>query len=459
VSSPRGAASRGPQEEKPGSRVKVPVPAASEPGGGTRLDPWFGAYAERTHGLKVSETRALFAVANRPEVISLAGGMPFLDALPMDVIAKVTADLIATDGTVALQYGNGQGHPHLREQITRVMAEEGVQGHPDDVVVTTGSQQALDLVTRLFVDPGDVVLAESPSYVGALSVFKSYQAWVEHVPMDGDGLSPEALRETITRLTREGRRIKFLYTVPSFHNPAGVNQPLDRRAEILDICQAAGVLVVEDNPYGMLAFDGQVTPAIRSMDQDGVIYLGSFSKTFAPGYRTGWALAPHAVREKLVLASEASILCPSQACQLAIAAYLDKCDWLSQIDAYRLVYKERCEATLSSLAEFMPECSWTEPKGGFYTWVTVPEGIDTKSMLPRATSALVAYVSGVAFYADGQGTRQMRLSFCYPTPERIKEGVRRLSTVLAKEAELVSLFGPHGHGAVKDVQNPAPDVA
>ncbi|MDR2453383.1 MAG: PLP-dependent aminotransferase family protein [Bifidobacteriaceae bacterium] len=433
-----------------------------QPGEGTRLDPWFGAYAGRTHGLRVSETRALFAVANRPEVVSLAGGMPFLDALPLDVIAKVTADLLQNEGTVALQYGNGQGHPKLRRQITNVMAQEGIAAHPDDVVVTTGSQQALDLVTRIFVDPGDVVLAESPSYVGALSVFKSYEAWVEHVPMDHDGLIPEALRETIARVKAAGRRIKFLYTVPSFHNPAGVTLPPHRRAEILDICRSAGVLVVEDNPYGMLAFDGQVTPAIRSMDEAGVIYLGSFSKTFAPGYRTVWAVAPHAVREKLVLASEASILCPSQASQLAIATYLDTCDWLHQIDVYRQVYRERCETMLAALAEFMPECSWTEPKGGFYTWVTVPDGVNTKTMLPRATTALVAYVSGVAFYADGQGAGQMRLSFCYPTPERIKEGVRRLSGVLSKEIELVALFGPHGPsgaGDGEDVLNPAPDVA
>jgi DNA-binding transcriptional MocR family regulator len=378
----------------------------------------------------------------------------------MDIIAKVTADLIATEGTVALQYGNGQGLPQLRSQITEVMAQEGIQAHPDDVVVTTGSQQALDLVTRIFVDPGDVVLAESPSYVGALSVFKSYQAWVEHVEMDQAGLVPEALADAIGRLKAEGRRIKFLYTVPTFHNPAGVTLTLPRRAEVLDICRREGILVVEDNPYGMLGFEGQVTPAIRSLDQDGVVYLGSFSKTFAPGYRTGWAVAPHAVREKLVLASEASILCPAQASQLSIAAYLENCDWLAQVDAYRLVYKERCQTMLSALAEHMPECTWTVPEGGFYTWVTVPEGINTKTMLPRATTELVAYVSGVAFYADGQGSRQMRLSFCYPTPERIREGVRRLSGVLAKEIELVQLFGPHGDEPGRDdVLNPAPDLA
>jgi len=397
-------------------------------------------------------------VANRPEVVSLAGGMPFLDALPLEIVAKVTHDLVATEGTVALQYGSGQGHPRLRELITTVMAQEQIAAHADDVVVTTGSQHALDLVTRVFIDPGDVVLAEAPSYVGALSVFHSYQAAVHHVPMDQAGLVPEALENAIVGMAKAGRRVKFLYTVPTFHNPAGVTQPADRRGEVLAICQRHGVLVVEDNPYGMLAFDGTITPAIRSMDETGVIYLGSFSKTFAPGYRTGWVAAPHAVREKLILASEAAVLCPSHASQLAIAAYLEACDWQGQIAQYRQVYRVRCEAMMAALAEHLPMCQWTVPQGGFYTWVSVPEGIDTRAMLPRATTALVAYVSGTAFYADGQGNRQMRLSFCYPTPERIAEGVRRLSGVLNQELELVSVFGPLGASVGEDVTAPAPDV-
>jgi DNA-binding transcriptional MocR family regulator len=412
--------------------------------------------------MKASETRALFAVANRPEVVSLAGGMPFLDALPLDIIAKVTQDLIATDGAVALQYGNGQGHPVLREHITTVMAEEGIAAHPDDVVVTTGSQQALDLVTRIFIDPGDVILAEAPSYVGALSVFRSYEAEVVHVAMDADGIVPEALRAAIAHGQATGQRLKFLYTIPNFHNPAGVSLSLPRREEILAICRAAGVLVVEDNPYGMLGFDGRVYPALRSFDEEGVIYLGSFSKTFAPGYRTGWAVAPHAVREKLVLASEASILCPSHASQLAIAAYLETCDWRGQIEAYREAYRVRRDAMVGALAEHLPECSWNVPEGGFYTWVHLPDGIDAKAMLPRATTALVAYVSGSAFYADGAGSDHMRLSFCYPTPERIREGVRRLAGVVAKEFELVRLFGPQGSQGSRpddDVDFPSPDLA
>ncbi|MCL2803182.1 MAG: PLP-dependent aminotransferase family protein [Micrococcales bacterium] len=426
---------------------------------GTRLDPWFEAYAERTHWLKVSETRALFAVANRPEVVSLAGGMPFLDALPMDMIAKVTHDLIATEGAVALQYGSGQGHPRLRELITMVMAEEKAFTHADDVVVTTGSQHALDLVTRVFIDPGDVVLAEAPSYVGALSVFHSYQAAVIHVAMDDSGLIPEALDQAVIQAQAGGRPVKFVYTVPSFHNPAGVTQPLDRRIEVLEVCQRHGLLLVEDNPYGLLSFDGTITPAIRSMDEEGVLYLGSFSKTLGPGYRTGWVAAPHAVREKLVLASEASVLCPSHASQLSIAAYLENCDWRGQIEAYRQAYRVRCQAMMAALREHLPSCHWTKPTGGFYTWVTTPSGINTKAMLPRATSALVAYVSGTAFYADGQGHNQMRLSFCYPTPERINEGVRRLGGVLDQELQLVQMFGSERVEHGDNVNFPAPDTA
>jgi DNA-binding transcriptional MocR family regulator len=426
---------------------------------GTRLDPWLGSYAERTHGMKASEIRALFAVANRPEVVSLAGGMPFLDGLPLDTLASLAADVVAKRGLQALQYGSGQGDETLREQILDVMALEAIGAHPDDVVVTTGSQQALDYVTRIFCNPGDVVVAEAPSYVGALGVFRAYQADVVHVPIDEHGLIPEALESTLARLKAEGRRVKFLYTIPNFHNPAGVSLSVERRPRILEICRRFGVLVVEDNAYGLLGFDGDPTPAMRSMDDEGVLYLGTFSKTFAPGYRVGWVVAPHAVREKLVLASESAILCPSNAAQIAISTYLATCDWRGQIKAYREMYRERRDAMVGALSEHLPDCTWTVPDGGFYTWVRLPEGLDAKEMLPRAVTARVAYVPGTAFYFDGQGADHMRLSFCYPTPERIREGVRRLATVVSGEAELVELFGTAGHPDVEQVQSPSPDLA
>ncbi len=440
--------------------VGVGAPSSVAPHG-SRLDRWVDAYAARTRGMTASEIRALFAVASRPEVVSLAGGMPFLSALPLDVVGATLARLVAEHGTVAMQYGSGQGDPGLRERIIDVMAPQQVNAHADDVVVTTGSQQALDLVTRIFLDPGDVVVAEAPSYVGALGVFRAYQADVVHVPLDDDGLIPEALEDALSRLEREGRRVKLLYTVPNHHNPAGVTLAQSRRAQIVDIARRHGVLILEDDPYGLLGFDGDPLPSLHSHNPEGVIYLGSFSKTFAPGFRVGWAVAPHAVREKLVLASEAAILCPSSFSQMAVATYLDQHDWKHQVGVFRDLYRERSEATLSALADLIPQARWTTPKGGFYVWVTLPEGLDATAMLPRAVTERVAYVPGTAFYADGQGRRNLRLSYCYPTSERIREGVRRLAGVVEAELEVLSTFGPGSDDPGADppgLSAPGPDL-
>lgn len=407
-----------------------------------RLDPYVDRYAARTAGMTASEIRALFAVASRPEVVSLAGGMPNISGLPLDVVGSAINELVLTQGPVAMQYGSGQGVPELREQITDVMRLEGIEAHADDVVVTVGSQQAVDLVTRIFCDPGDVVICEAPSYVGALGVFKSYQCDIVHAELDADGLVPEALRQAIAVTKAAGKTIKFLYTIPNFHNPAGVTLSAERRPQILEICRAEGILVLEDNPYGLLGFDREPMRALRADEAEGVIYLGSFSKTFAPGFRVGWALAPPSVREKLVLAQESATLCPPQFSQMAISAYLSKHDWQGQIKQFREMYRERRDAMVSALSDLMPAaCHWNVPDGGFYVWMTLPPGINAKAMLPRAVTARVAYVPGTAFYADGFGSSSMRLSFCYPTPERIREGVRRLAGVVEAEMELRETFG------------------
>ena len=407
---------------------------------GTNFDPWYDRYADRTAGLSASEVRALFAVASRPEVVSLAGGMPFVAGLPSELIAGAFERMMATQGLQALQYSSGQGIPALREQILEVMALEGIRASVDDVVVTTGSQHALELVTKLFINPGDVVLAEGPSYVTAMVVFNSFQADITHVPMDEHGLIPEALRSTISRLKAVGKTIKFLYTIPSFSNPAGVTLTWERRLEILEICRANDILVLEDNPYGLLYFDSPPPQAMRSVDEDGVVYLGTFSKTLAPGFRVGWALAPHAIREKLILANEAAVLSPSSFGQLMISEYLATADWKGQINTFRDIYRERRDAMLAALAEYLPQLSWTVPTGGFYVWVTLPDHMDSKAMLPRAVKELVAYTPGTAFYADGSGRNNIRLSFCYPTPEFIREGIRRLSVVINGELDLLSTF-------------------
>ncbi|MCU1412224.1 MAG: PLP-dependent aminotransferase family protein [Rhodoglobus sp.] len=407
---------------------------------GTNLDQRYSHYADRTAGLAASEVRALFAVASRPEVVSLAGGMPFVSALPKELVSGAMERVMRDSGPAALQYGSGQGLPQLREQILEVMALEGIRAGVDDLVVTTGSQHALELITKLFVNPGDVVLAEAPSYVTALTVFKSFQAEVAHVAMDDFGLVPQALRETIERVRAEGKPIKFLYTIPTFSNPAGVTLTWERRLEILEICRSNDILVLEDNPYGLLYFEGQPPHAMRSVEEDGVIYLGTFSKTLAPGFRVGWALAPHAIREKIILANEAAVLSPSSFTQYVIHEYLSGSDWKGQIDTFRGVYRERRDAMLHALGDYLPDLSWTNPAGGFYVWVTLPENLDSKSMLPRAVKELVAYTPGTAFYADGSGRNKIRLSFCYPTPDFIREGIRRLSTVINGELELLTTF-------------------
>ncbi|MER7047052.1 aminotransferase-like domain-containing protein [Streptomyces jumonjinensis] len=428
---------------------------------GSRVDPWRGHYAARAAGMVASEVRALFAVASRPEIVSLAGGMPNVAALPMDALGALMAELVAERGAVALQYGSAQGDLGLRETICEVMAAEGIDGHPDDVVVTVGSQQALDLVTRVFVDPGDTVVTEAPTYVTAIGVLAAYQANVVHVAMDDAGVVPEALAETFARLAREGRPAKLFYTVPTFQNPAGVTLTEERRPRVVEVCRRAGVLVLEDNPYGLLHLDAdKPLRALRADAPADVIYLGSFSKTLAPGLRVGWALAPAAVREKLVLAAESAMLSHAVFNQLAVDRYMRTQPWPEQLGNFREMYRERRGAMLDALEKYMPPgVSWTRPAGGFFVWVTLPEGLDSKAMLPRAIQSRVAYVPGTGFYANGDGRQAMRLSYCYPPPERINDGVRRLADVIGAEVRLRDTFGTSARADSTGPQAPGPDQA
>ncbi len=396
--------------------------------------PWAHLLSEDGRNLQESEIRALFSVVSRPEVVSLAGGMPNLRDLPLTHIAEMTSKLLETSGMQALQYGDGHGWNPLRAQILEVMAKEGIEANPYQIQVTTGSQQALQLVAEVLLNPDDVVLAESPSYVGALGVFRTRRAHVEHIAMDEDGLIPEALVEAIAQVRESGREIKFLYTIPNYQNPAGTSVSPQRRQEIVKICRDAGILIVEDNPYGLLGFETEPTQAMQPLWPEGIIYLGSFSKIFAPGYRVGWALAPEDLYERLVLAAESDILSPSMMGQMSISKYLEDFDWYSQVREFAKMYQGRWEAMRSALEEEMPEgCTWTIPEGGFYTWVTLPPGIDSKAMLSRAVEGLVAYVPGTAFYYDGRGRDHLRLSFCYPDEDTIRLGVHRLAEVLRKE--------------------------
>lgn len=412
------------------------------------LDANLSRYAARTRGMSASEIRALFSLADRPEIVSLAGGSPFTAALDYDAVGEVTAAVIRDHGPAALQYGGGQGMEALRERLVEVMAAEGVQTSAEDLVVTTGGQQALDLVAKLFCDPGDVILAEGPSYVGALGAFASYQAEVVHVPMDGEGVLPEALESALEQLTAAGRRAKFFYTVPNHQNPAGVSLSLSRRRRVVEIAEQHDVLVVEDNPYGLLDFKGEIRPALRTLAPERVLYVGTLSKIFSPGIRVGWVAAPAPIRDKLILLKEASDLCQSNLTQFVAQRWLATQPWMQQVEEYREVYRERCDALLSELtAEMPPSCTWTQPTGGFFVWLRLPPGLDSGEVLPKAIGARVAYVPGRGFFADGEGGGHLRLSFSFPPPDRIREGVRRLAEVLRTEIALVRAVYGEGYGS------------
>jgi len=396
-------------------------------------DLWSDNYASRANGLSASEVRALFAVVSRPEVVSLAGGMPFVPALPKERMIETFNSLMSDRSNQALQYSGGQGDPVLREHIREIMGLEGIESKVDDIVITTGSQHGLDLVSSLFLDPGDVVLAEGPSYVGALGVFRARQAHIEHVYTDLEGISPEALNQTIERVQAAGKKIKFLYLVPNFANPSGVTLSADRRSKVLEICRRHHILVLEDNVYGLLYFENRAPDALRSLDEDGVIYLGSFSKILVPGFRVGYVVAPPSIREKLVLANESAVLCPSAFSQMMISEYLSNNDWKAQIAVFRGEYRQRRDAAQAAMKEFLPDLTTTNPGGGFYLWVDLPKGINSKKMLPRAVDNLVAYTPGTAFYGNGTGQEFLRISYSYPTPENIRVGVQRLAKTINDE--------------------------
>ena len=397
------------------------------------VDSYADLYARRASGMAASEVRALFSVASRPDVVSLAGGMPYVQALPTEHVLEVVESVLVERADVALQYGGGQGSPVLRERLAMLMAEEDTSADPEDLVVTTGAQQALDLVGKVLIDPGDVIAVEAPAYVGALSAFSVYEPRFLQVDLDDDGMIVEQLEEALLR----GERPKFVYTVPNFHNPAGVTMSRARREQLVALCREARIPIVEDNPYGMLRFDGEPLPTLRSLDRQNVIYLGTVSKVFSPGVRVGWAVAEPGVLQRLVLAKEAADLCGSQFTMLVTERYFGGELWRRNLGALVQTYRSRRDAMLTALEEHFPsDARWTRPSGGFFVWVTLPDYFDTPALLAAAVDRKVAYVPGTGFYPDGRGRQQMRLCFSYPTEERIIEGIRRLGELLADEEEL-----------------------
>ena len=405
------------------------------------VDPYSDRYALRAAGMTGSEIRALFSVLERPEIISLAGGNTDTDIVAHRVVDCVRA-VLEKDSRAALGYGAAGGHLVLREQLCRLMATQNIEAEPHQLVVTNGAQQALEFMAKVFCEPGDLILTEAPTYVGALGAFTSFQAEMRSVDTDEHGIIPESLAQTLDELAANGRRAKFLYLVPTFQNPSGYTLSADRRPQVIEICQRSDVLIVEDDPYAQIRFEGDPVPPLRALTDEGIIYLGTLSKVFSPGIRTGWVLAPEQVRERLVLAKEAADLCSSPFTQLVAAEYLGSPHLEEDLDIVRKTYKERRDAMLDAVYKYFPrEATSSVPEGGLFLWVTLPEQIDTREMQARALDAGVAYVPGTAFYPRKRdGKRSMRLNFSYPSLAEIEEGIRRLGSVVTDEMELARSF-------------------
>jgi 2-aminoadipate transaminase len=404
------------------------------------LDRFDFLYARRVQGLRSSAARDLMAMLSRPGIISLAGGFPDTRAFGGEALKEI-AGAVAGDSARALQYGPTGGLEEIKDIIVDVMAAENTRAHQEDIFLTTGAQQGLDLIGRVFLDEGDGVVCEAPTYVGALNAFSSYRPRILHVPMDRFGMDVTATAETIQNAKKKNVPVKFIYTVPNFQNPAGVTLSGERRRQLLELAREHDVIIVEDNPYGVLRFDGEAPPTISSMEQEAgelerVVYLGTFSKIFAPGVRLGWVHAQQGILHKVNVGKQAADLCSSNLSQMLIVAYFKSGEWQNYVRRLVKVYRERRDAMLDALAEFMPkEVYWTHPEGGFFVWVTMPEYIDATAMLPQAIQRNVAYVPGEGFYANGEGKSCMRLNFSFVEPDKIRRGIERLSEVIKERME------------------------
>jgi 2-aminoadipate transaminase len=404
------------------------------------LERYAGLFAQRTQGMKSSAMRDMMAITARPEVISLAGGLPDTTTFPAEDVAALMARVAADASARALQYGPTEGMDELKACIVEVMAAEGMDVAADDLLVTTGGQQVIDLVCKTLVDPGDVVVAEGPTYPGAVPTFSAYQADVVQIEMDADGMRIELLEETLDRLARDGRTPKFIYTVPTFQNPAGVTMSLERRRRLVKLAAERELLVLEDNPYGLLRYKGDDVPPLYALDRgEYVIYLGTFSKILSPGLRLGWTAAPRPVLEKLNLGKQGADLCSSTFAQHFVVEYFAQRNWRDLLDRLRKLYHRRRDTMLDALAEHLPhETEWTRPEGGMFIWATLPDYIDTSDLLARALREHVAFVPGRAAYLDGRGGSSMRLNFAGVSEDDLREGIRRIGKVVSEQVRLYS---------------------
>jgi 2-aminoadipate transaminase len=427
------------------------------------LERYAGLFAERTRGMTSSAMRDLMAVTERPGVISLAGGLPDTSTFPPSSYVALMRDVAARHCARALQYGPTEGLQVVRRCIGEIMAAEGMRVDPDEVLVTSGGQQVIDLVCKTLLDPGDVVVAEGPTYPGAVPAFLAYQAQVVQVDVDEHGMPIDALEARLDELAAAGRRPKFIYTIPTFQNPAGVTMSLERRRRLVALAAERELLVLEDNPYGLLRYEGEAPPTLFSLDGGAfVIYLGTFSKILSPGVRLGWAAAPAPVLEKMGLGKQAADLCSSSLTQHFVAAYFERSStWREYLDDLREVYRRRRDAMLAALAEHLPpQAEWTSPEGGLFLWATLPDFLDTTDLLARALRDDVAFVPGRAAYLDGRGGSSLRLNFSGVDEAQIREGVRRIGRVVAEQVALYgTLTGAEPVAPAPAAARPAPPEA
>jgi 2-aminoadipate transaminase len=406
-------------------------------------------FAARTRGMKSSAMREMMALTERPDVISLAGGLPDTTTFAPELYARLMAQVAAESTARALQYGPTEGMAVTVKCIVEVMEEEGTPVDPAEVIVTTGGQQVIDLVCKALIDPGDVIVAEAPTYPGAVPTFSAYQADVVQIEMDADGMPIDQLESTLDDLAAGGRRPKFIYTIPNFQNPGGVTMSLARRRRLIEVARERELLVLEDNPYGLLRYEGEPLPTLYSLDaeavgrggaSDLVIYLGTFSKILSPGLRLGWAVAPRPVLEKLNLGKQGADLCSSPVTQLFVAAYFKEGGWREYIERLRQLYSRRRDVMLEALEQhFGGKASWTKPQGGLFIWATLDGGVDTTDLL--ANSEGVAFVPGRAAYMDGRsGASSMRLNFAGVPDDDIREGIRRIGRTMGGQAGLYGVL-------------------
>ncbi len=397
-------------------------------------------YAKRSGEMRSSVMRDLMAVVARPEVISLAGGMPNTESFSRKILAKIMHDISMHDSAAALQYGPTEGFDETKENITKVMAAEGTHVDIGNLIVTTGAQQGIDLSARLLIDPGDTIIAEAPTYPGAIPSFTNFQANVCQVPLDADGLRVDLARKEVEKLAKNGAKPKFIYVIPNFHNPGGVSLSLHRRHELVALAKEHRLIILEDNPYGQLRFEGEPLPTLYSLDDDdNVIYLSTFSKILSPGIRLGWVAAPAPLLAKFNLGKQAADLCPSTLAQMLVNRYFKEARWQDYVSRVIDIYRARRDVMLAALKEYFPEeASWTLPQGGFFIWATLPEYINSADLLALALEEeLVAFVPGSGAWADGKsGANHMRLAFCGVPEDKIEEGIKRLGKVIKEQMGL-----------------------